>query len=78
MTNVPRLEFDDRYSNATSDRWLTSASYLTFQNFTVGYTLPKRLLSTMSLQKVRFYVVGDNIWTGQKDVVLILAKVFQV
>jgi TonB-linked SusC/RagA family outer membrane protein len=65
-TNVPRLQFNDDYTNSTSDRWLTSASYLTLQNVTLGYTLPKALVRSIGIEKVRFYVVGDNLWTWSK------------
>ncbi len=45
-------------ANTASDRWLTNASYLNFQSFTVGYTLPK----------LRFYVAGENLcfWSARK------------
>lgn len=40
-SNIPRYQYGDQYTAASSNRWLTSASYLNFQSFTVGYTLPK-------------------------------------
>lgn len=63
-TNVPRMNVDDSYY--TSDRFLTNASYLTFSNFTVGYTLPKKWMSKIGVEKLRFYVVGDNLFTWSK------------
>lgn len=51
---------------AGSDRWLTDASYLTLANITLGYTLPKSILSKVGIQKLRVYVVGDNLWTWSK------------
>ena len=65
-TSVPRLQYNDSYMNSSSDRFLTSASYLTLQNMTLGYTLPKNLVTAVGLQKVRLYVVGDNLWTLSK------------
>ncbi|MEO6133411.1 MAG: hypothetical protein ABIQ02_16335, partial [Saprospiraceae bacterium] len=35
-------------------------------SITLGYTLPKRILSKASISKVRFYVTGTNVWTQQK------------
>ena len=60
-TDVPRLNAGDRYTAYTSTRFLTSASYLSINNVTVGYTLPKKLVSKIGLSKVRVYFVGDNL-----------------
>ncbi|MBR6945581.1 MAG: TonB-dependent receptor [Prevotella sp.] len=65
-SNIPRMQFNDSYMASSSDRFLTDASYLTLANVTVGYTLPKSFVRKIGLQKVRFYAVGDNIWTWSK------------
>ena len=65
-TDIPRLSFDDDYMNSASDRWLTSASYLSLNNINLGYTLPKNLLTSLDIQKVRVYVTADNIWVWSK------------
>ena len=65
-SNIPRMQFNDSYMASSSDRFLTDASYLTLANITVGYTLPKSFVRKIGLQKVRFYAVGDNIWTWSK------------
>ena len=65
-TNVPRLQYNDDYTASTSDRWLTDASYLCLQNFSVAYNLPKNWISTLGLGGVRLYVSGDNLWTWSK------------
>ena len=67
-TNVPRIQYDDTYMGATSDRFLTNASYLAFQDFTVGYTLPTSWVRAASLTKVRVYVQGNNLclWSKRK------------
>lgn len=65
-TDVPRLQYNDTYTAATSDRFLTDASYLCFQNFTVAYNLPKKWLSGIGINNVRLYVTGDNLWTWSK------------
>ena len=65
-TDVPRFQYGDDYMAAGSDRWLTDASYLTLANITLGYTLPKSILSKVGIQKLRVYVVGDNLWTWSK------------
>ena len=50
----------------SSDRFLTSASYLSLQNITLGYTLPKKWTTKIGIQKVRFYCVADNVWVWSK------------
>lgn len=41
-TNVPRIDAMDEYTNASSDRWLISSDYLSINNITLGYTVPKQ------------------------------------
>ena len=65
-SNIPRLQFNDKFMTARSDRFLTSASYLNLQNVTIGYTLPKRWIRTLGIAKVRVYAVGDNLWLWSK------------
>ena len=67
-SNIPRFWFGDKYTSETSTRFLTRASYLNFQSFTLGYTLPKRLLRLTPLSSVRFYVAGENLcfWSARK------------
>jgi hypothetical protein len=60
-TDVPALNADDRYINATSDRWLVSSNYLTLQNITLGYTFPSKLLKKAHIEKLRIYAVADNV-----------------
>ena len=50
----------------TADRDLTKASYLSLRNLTVGYSLPKRWLSKAKIEKLRLYVVGDNMFLLSK------------
>ena len=61
-TNIPRFQFDDQYSSATSDRFLTDASYLSLNNISLGYTLPKLATKKIGVERLRFYVAADNIW----------------
>jgi TonB-linked SusC/RagA family outer membrane protein len=65
-SDIPRWQYGDQYSAASSDRFLTNASYLTFQSFTVGYTLPKNWIKNVS--KLRIYAAGENLvfWSARK------------
>lgn len=67
-STIPRFQYGDQYTAASSSRWLTSASYLNFQSFTVGYTLPKRSLSSLGIDKLRVYATGENLcfWSARK------------
>ena len=61
-SSIPRFQYDDTYTAASSDRFLTSASYLNFQNAQIGYTVPAHLIEKMNVGKLRIYVSCDNIW----------------
>ncbi|MCD8312869.1 MAG: SusC/RagA family TonB-linked outer membrane protein [Bacteroidales bacterium] len=61
-STIPRMQYGDSYTNSTCNRWLTDASYLNFQSFTVGYSLPKKWVKTLGLRKIRLYATGENLW----------------
>lgn len=65
-SDIPRWQFGDRYSTLTSDRFLTSASYLNFQSFAVGYNVPSKLFKNKT--RARVYVAGENLmfWSARK------------
>ena len=65
-SDIPRWQYYDSFTASRSTRFLTNASYLNFQSFTVGYTLPKRLTQTLKLSKVRIYCQGENIYFWSK------------
>ena len=50
------------YASATSDYFLTSRSYLSIDNLTLGYTFKKEWLDRIGLGSLRLYVVADNVW----------------
>ena len=62
-TNIPRLYMDGQNEgiSGNSDFYLTSASYLSVRNITLGYTLPKKIMSKWGLEKVRFSLIADNV-----------------
>ena len=67
-SNIPRYQYQDQYTNASSDRWLTNAGYLNFQSFTVGYTLPMSLTAGLGISKLRVYATGENLcfWSARR------------
>ena len=61
-TDVPRLNSQDKWGGAkSSTRWLTSSNYLSINNITLGYTLPKSWTQKMQIEKLRLYFVADNV-----------------
>ena len=65
-SNIPRHQFGDTYTNSASDRFLTSASYLSLQNINFGYTLPKSLTRKIYVENLRVYVAADNVFLWSK------------
>ena len=61
-TEIPRWQYGDQYTSYGSDRFLISASYLNFQSFTVGYTLPAQLTRKAQIASARIYAAGENLW----------------
>ena len=60
-SDIPRFQYQDQYSASESDRFLTDASYLNFQNAQIGYTLPERVTKKLSISRIRVYLACDNI-----------------
>ena len=60
-SSVPRMNRLDQFSNSLSDRFLISSNYLSLQNITVGYNLPKNLLNPLGVTNLRLYLVADNV-----------------
>jgi len=66
-SDIPRLStaaVDDPgvKSQTTQDRFLTSSNYLSLSNLTVGYTLPTKWASVISMKSVRVYFAGENLF----------------
>lgn len=51
------------YNNATSDRWLTNASYLVMKNITLSYQLPQNLVRSWGLQGITLNAGVENAFT---------------
>ncbi|MEN8250859.1 MAG: SusC/RagA family TonB-linked outer membrane protein, partial [Bacteroidota bacterium] len=61
-TDVPVLNSAiSKDFNSRSTRFLRDASYFALNNVTLGYTLPKSVLSSIGVQGFRIYVTGDNL-----------------
>ncbi len=51
---------------AYADIWVEDGSFLRMRNVTIGYSLPKETISRLKLNKVRFYLAADNLFTFTK------------
>ena len=65
-SNIPRFQYNDKYTSAGSTRFFTNASYLNFQSADFGYTLPKTLTRKIHIEKLRVYAQAQNIWYWSK------------
>ncbi len=63
ITDIPRWDAStsSNVNNGYIDRWLVSASYLSFKSATLGYSLPKAWAQKATLQSVRFTLSGENL-----------------
>lgn len=63
QTDVPVLNTSSTssYDNATSDRFLISSNYLSLNNVTFGYTLPRSFTNKIKFDRIRLYFVADNV-----------------
>lgn len=46
--------------------YLQDASYIRLKNLQIGYSLPDAIIKQLGIQKLRFYLSGENLWTGTK------------
>ena len=47
----------------SSNKYLQNAAYVRLKNLTIGYSLPKSLLSKLYLSKLRLIVSAENLLT---------------
>ena len=53
----------NRELGAVNTRYLENVAYCRLKNLTVGYTLPRKWLNAIHMEKVRVYFSGDNLLT---------------
>ncbi|MCI5581821.1 MAG: TonB-dependent receptor [Phocaeicola plebeius] len=61
--SYPRLTRSTQINFQTSSFWLEDASYVRLKNISLGYNLPKSLLSKVGIERVKVYVAGENLLT---------------
>lgn len=60
-SDIPAFRYGDLYSAASSDRFLTDASYLNIENVNVGYSFSERAIKSMGLSALRIYIAAENL-----------------
>lgn len=65
-SDIPHWQYLDENAASACDRFLTSARYLNFQSFTVGFSMPSEWIKNYA--KVRVYLSGENLcfWSARK------------
>jgi len=67
----PRPIFGTSKNQQAQTRYLQNASYIRLKNLQIGYSLPSNMVNKLNITKVRFFISGENLWTGTN-----LAKMF--
>lgn len=63
-TSVPRAVLQDPNGNMKeSDRFLEKGNFIRLRQLQVGYTLPSALMKKVYIERLRFYVSGENLFT---------------
>ncbi|MCL4642315.1 MAG: TonB-dependent receptor [Olivibacter sp.] len=62
ITDIPRIDINSTTQfNAASNRWLIDASYISFRNVNLSYTLPSELTKKFDVSALRVFVTGENL-----------------
>ena len=90
---VPVMDMNlSTYNNATSDRWLTDASYLVLKNVTLSYALPNSVNRALGIQGLSINCGVENAFTltkrqginpqygfsGGQDATYVTARIFNL
>ena len=62
----PILRAGDNTNWQGSDLYIVDGSYLRLKNISLGYTLPRNLTRQISIERLRFFVMAENLVTWTK------------
>jgi TonB-linked SusC/RagA family outer membrane protein len=63
-SNTPRAVLQDPNGNSReSDRFLESGDFIRMRQLQIGYTIPNKMLGGAKIDKLRFYVSVENLFT---------------
>ncbi len=63
---LPRLAAGDTKNWVISDIYVQDGSYMRVKNVSLGYTLPRQLTRKVNINRLRFYVMAENLFTFTK------------
>ncbi len=63
---TPRINYNDQYNNAASDRWLISRNYFVVKNINLSYALPRQWVRSLDLDQIRINASIENLATFTK------------
>jgi TonB-dependent starch-binding outer membrane protein SusC len=67
ITDVPQARYYYGNGNQASTRFIVDGSFVRLRNASLGYTIPKTVLSKLKIDRVRIYVTGQNLLTFTND-----------
>ncbi|MCU4174231.1 SusC/RagA family TonB-linked outer membrane protein [Carboxylicivirga sp. N1Y90] len=59
----PIMSWESNKNTQTQTKYLQNAAYIRLKNIQLGYTIPKTFTQKYGIQKLRFYVSGENLIT---------------
>ncbi|HPL76833.1 MAG TPA: SusC/RagA family protein, partial [Paludibacteraceae bacterium] len=63
-SDIPAISYsDDNNEKRTSSYYVEDGSYMKLRNAQLGYSFPHTLITKAKLEKVRFYISGQNLFT---------------
>jgi TonB-linked SusC/RagA family outer membrane protein len=63
VTNVPRPDLLKNNGNRITSRFISDGSYFRFKTVTLGYNIPRSVVSKIKFSTMKLYVTGQNILT---------------
>ncbi len=63
ITNIPRAP---QLMRRNTTRFMEDGSFLRLRNVQLGYELPGSISKKLKVSTVRFFILGENLWTGSK------------
>ncbi|WP_443943687.1 SusC/RagA family TonB-linked outer membrane protein [Pedobacter sp. AW1-32] len=68
ITNVPKYVYNNTNSSSSaSTRFLYKGDYIRLRDVTLGYQVPKSVLSKLNVNSLRVYARGSNLYTWVRD-----------
>ena len=61
LTNMPRALYREGYNWLGSDRYVEDGSFLRFKYLTFNYSLPNKMIKSLSLEKANLYLTFNNL-----------------